>query len=104
MVYALLAFAIIMEVFAEASMKMSDGLRKWKWVIAVVVLYGGSMLLETVVMNELPLGFAYTTWVGAGVVLSAVLGRIIWKERFNLKKISGIACIGIGLVCLGMTM
>ena len=34
------------------------------------------------------------------VALTAVVSRIIWKEKFNAKKIAGIALIIFGVACL----
>lgn len=45
---------------------------------------------------------AYAIWTSAAVALTAVVSRIIWKEKFNAKKIAGIALIIFGVACLRM--
>ena len=52
------------------------------------------------VFADLPLGLAYAIWTSAAVALTAVVSRIIWKEKFNAKKIAGIALIIFGVACL----
>ena len=52
------------------------------------------------VFASLPLGLAYAIWTSAAVALTAVVSRIVWKEKFNVKKIAGVALIIVGVACL----
>lgn len=45
---------------------------------------------------------SYAIWTSAAVALTAVVSRVIWKERFNTKKIAGIVLIIVGVACLRM--
>ena len=39
-------------------------------------------------------------WTSAAVALTAVVSRIVWKEKFNGKKVAGIALVIFGVACL----
>lgn len=98
--YLLLAAAIVSEVFAEAMMKLSNGFEKKAPIIGIAIGYLIAFYLMAQTLNELPLGFVYAVWTGAGVALTAIIGAIVWDEGFNAKKAIGIAAIIVGVVFL----
>lgn len=98
--YLLLAAAIVSEVFAEAMMKLSNGFEKKVPIIGIAIGYLIAFYLMAQTLNELPLGFVYAVWTGAGVTLTAIIGAIVWDEGFNAKKAIGIAAIIVGVVFL----
>ncbi|BDE97579.1 DMT family transporter [Raoultibacter timonensis] len=98
--YLLLAAAIVSEVFAEAMMKLSNGFEKKVPIIGIAIGYLIAFYLMAQTLNELPLGFVYAVWTGAGVALTAIIGAIVWDEGFNAKKAIGIAAIIVGVVFL----
>ena len=42
----------------------------------------------------------YAAWTGLGIALTAVVGAVVWKEGFNVKKALGLAAIIGGVVVL----
>ena len=98
--YLLLAAAIVSEVFAEAMMKLSNGFEKKVPIIGIAIGYLIAFYLMAQTLNELPLGFVYAVWTGAGGALTAIIGAIVWDEGFNAKKAIGIAAIIVGVVFL----
>ncbi len=54
-----------------------------------MVGYAVSFYALSHVFADLPLGLAYAIWTSAAVALTAVVSRIIWKEKFNAKKDRG---------------
>ena len=98
--YLLLAAAIVSEVFAEAMMKLSNGFEKKVPIIGIAIGYLIAFYLMAQTLNELPPGFVYAVWTGAGVALTAIIGAIVWDEGFNAKKAIGIAAIIVGVVFL----
>ena len=54
------------------------------------------------VLAELPLGLTYAIWTGVSIVLTAIVGRIIWKELFTWKKVLGMTLIIVGVALLRM--
>ena len=92
--YALLGLSVLFEVFGDTCMKLSDGFRRKFPILGIAVGYAVSFYAP------LPLGLAYAIWTSAAVALTAVVSRIVWKEKFNAKKIAGIALIIVGVACL----
>ena len=54
-------------------------------------------------LNTIPLGTAYAIWSGIGTALTALVGVIVYKERFNLKKFLGLVLIIGGVVVLKLS-
>ena len=98
--YLLLAAASVSEVFADAMLKLSNGFEKKVPIIGIAIGYLIAFYLMAQTLNELPLGFVYAVWTGAGVALTAIIGAIVWDEGFNAKKAIGIAAIIVGVVFL----
>ena len=69
-------------------------------IIGIAIGYLIAFYLMAQTLNELPLGFVYAVWTGAGVALTAIIGAIVWNEGFNAKKAIGIAAIIVGVVFL----
>jgi multidrug transporter EmrE-like cation transporter len=104
MAYLLLSISIICEVGADTCMKLSQGFKRKRWLIGVVVGYVISLYMMGHVLAQLSLGYAYALWISIAIALTAIVGHIIWKEGFNTKKVVGIILIiaGVALMRLGV--
>lgn len=98
--YILLAVAIISEVFGSSMLKVSDGFKKFLPSIGVVVGIGTAFYMLSLALETIPLGTAYAIWSGVGTALTAIVGVVIYKEGFNLKKFLGLVFIIGGVVVL----
>lgn len=99
----ILAIAIVGEVFGNSMLNVSNGFKRLFPSIGVVIgmgiaFYGLSLSLKTI-----PLGMAYAIWAGLGTALTALVGVIIYKEKFNLKNFAGIILIIAGVVVLQLS-
>ena len=56
--------------------------------------------LIALALEHLPLGPVYAAWTGLGIALTAIVGAVVWKEGFNVKKALGLAAIIGGVVVL----
>ncbi|MFK4853123.1 DMT family transporter [Microbacterium sp. ZW T6_19] len=104
MTWALLALAIASEVTATLSLRASEGLRRKRWIPVIVVGYLAAFtLLGAILAMGMPVGVAYGVWAAAGVAITAVLGRVIFKDHFSLVMAAGVALIavGVGLIEFG---
>ena len=81
--YALLGLSVLFEVFGDTCMKLSDGFRRKFPILGIAVGYAVSFYALSHVFASLPLGLAYAIWTSAAVALTAVVSRIVWKEKFN---------------------
>jgi small multidrug resistance pump len=102
--WALLALAIASEVTATLSLRASEGLRRKRWIPVIVIGYLAAFsLLGAILAMGMPVGVAYGVWAAVGVAITAVLGRVIFKDHFSLVMGAGVALIavGVGLIEFG---
>ncbi len=102
MAYIYLAVAIVAEVIATSALKGSDGFTKLLPSVIVVIGYGLSFYLLTLVLRSIPIGVTYAVWSGVGIVLISVVGLFLYKETPDLAAIVGMAMIvsGVGVIHL----
>jgi len=101
--WVLLAIAIVTEVAATISLKVAiDGKRRWYAVVVVGYVVAFSLLAGALALG-LPIGVAYGVWAATGVALTAVLGRVLFKDPLTWTMAGGIALIvaGVFLIELG---
>lgn len=98
--YLTLGAAVLCEVFGDTMMKFSNGFTRKAPIIGIVIGYVAAFALEAQALKVLPLGFVYAAWTSLGVVLTAAVGAIIWRERITWKKALGIVAIIAGVVLM----
>jgi small multidrug resistance pump len=98
MAYLYLAIAIIAEVAATSALKASDEFTKLIPSLIVIVGYGVSFYLLTLVLRTIPVAITYAIWSGAGIVLVAIVGATLYKQIPDIPAI-----IGMGLIVAGIT-
>jgi len=93
-----LVAAIVLEVGATLSLRASvTGSRLWY--IPVVVGYLGAFVgLAFALGEDVPLGVAYGIWAAAGVAITAIMSRILFKEPLTLVMIGGILLVAAGVL------
>ncbi|CAM06372.1 small multidrug resistance pump [Saccharopolyspora erythraea NRRL 2338] len=103
MAYLLLAVAILSEVTATVSLKLSEGFSKPVPSVMVVVGYLAAFAaLGAVLKLGLPVGVVYAIWAGAGVALVAVIGAVFLGETITPVQIGGVVLIVGGVLALEM--
>lgn len=100
--YLLLAISIICEVFGSSLLKATNGFKNILPSFGVVLGYGLAFYTLSLTLVELPLGTVYAIWAGVGTALTAMVGVILYKEVFNLKKFLGITLIIFGVILLNI--
>lgn len=96
--YLALAGAIICEVTATTFLGKSEQFTRLVPTGLMVLFYGVSFYLLSLALKQVPLGVAYATWGGLGIVLTAVIGVVVFKQQLEPVAIAGIALIVIGVV------
>lgn len=101
MIWLLLVLAIVSEVTATLSLRASEGLRRRRWIPVIVVGYLAAFsLLGTILAMGMPVGVAYGIWAAAGVAITAVMGRILFKDHFSAMMAAGVALIAVGVALI----
>ncbi|ADD44614.1 DMT family transporter [Stackebrandtia nassauensis] len=104
MAWLFLIAAIALETIATLSMKASEGFTRKAWIAPVAIGYVGAFsLLGAVLAQGMPVGVAYGVWAASGVALTAVLGRVIFRDPLTWVMAAGIALIigGVMVVEIG---
>ncbi|ARC57234.1 Multidrug resistance protein EbrA [Frondihabitans sp. 762G35] len=103
--YLFLALAIVGEVVATSFLKVASGPSApwWPYIVVVVgYVFAFAMLAQTL-GHGVPLGIAYAIWAGVGVVLVAVISRLVFHETLSLVQLGGIVLVigGVTMLELG---
>ncbi|WP_272492856.1 MULTISPECIES: DMT family transporter [Peribacillus] len=101
--YAFLAIAILSEVFGSSMLKVSNGFKRLLPSIGVVIGMGLAFYCLSISLITIPLGTAYAIWSGIGTALTALVGVIVYKESFNMKKFLGLVLIIGGVMVLKLS-
>lgn len=99
--WVLLAAAILTEVSATVSLKLSDGFTKLVPSVVVVVGYGASfVLLAQALKRGMPVGVAYSVWAACGVALVASIGVVFLRESLTWVQVVGLGLVIGGVVAI----
>src|SRR5688572_9221958 len=79
--FSILFLAILSEVIATTALKFSEGFSKLVPSVVVVLGYGFSFYMLSVALKVMPIGVAYAIWSGVGLILTVIVGMILWQER-----------------------
>lgn len=101
MVWWFLVGAIVSEVTATVSLKLSDGFSRLLPSVLVVIGYGAAFVLLALVLKRgMPLGLAYGIWAAAGVALVALVGAVFLGEGLSGIQIVGLVFVAGGVLAL----
>lgn len=102
MKYALLGAAILLEVLATTSLKLSEGLTKLWPSIGVLIGYGLAFFFLSKALQYFQVGVAYAIWSGVGMAIIAIIGMIVFHQKLSLVAIMSIGIIIIGVIGLNI--
>ncbi|WP_436738103.1 DMT family transporter [Streptomyces sp. BBFR102] len=101
MTWVLLACAILAEVTATISLRLSEGFSRIAPSIIVVVGYLTAFtLLALVLKRGMAIGVAYGIWAAAGVALVALIGAAFLGDSLTPVQYGGLALVAAGVVAL----
>ena len=98
----LLMAAIGIEVVSTALLPKADGFADPVWSAVVLVGYGVSIWLLTLVVREMPVSVAYAIWSGVGTALVAAVGFAFLGEPLGWAKALSLAMIVGGVIGLNL--
>ena len=100
MAWVLLVVAGLLEVAWAIGLKYTEGFtRRWPTVGTVLAMVLSIVLLG-IAMKSLPVGTAYSVWVGVGAVGTVVLGIVLFGEPANALRLVSIGLVIAGIVGL----
>lgn len=102
MAWTLLFIAGLLEIGWAIGLKYTDGFTRLVPSVLTISAMVASMYLLAVAARDLPIGTAYTVWVGIGAVGAAVLGMVLFDEARDPVRLICLAMIVAGVVGLKM--
>lgn len=100
MAWLILVVAGLFEVGWAIGLKYTEGFtRLWPtvWTVSAMVV---SLWLLGLAMKSLPVGTAYSIWVGVGAVGTVILGIVLLGESANALRIASLMLIIVGIIGL----
>jgi quaternary ammonium compound-resistance protein SugE len=103
MAWLILFLAGLLEIVWAIGLKYTAGFTKpWPSVITLAAMIASFVLLGQA-LRTLPLGIAYSVWVGIGVVGTVIFGAWLFGESLSVLKVASILLILLGIVGLKLT-
>jgi quaternary ammonium compound-resistance protein SugE len=98
MAWAILVVAGLFEVGWAIGLKYTEGFtRLWPsvWTAMAMIV---SLWLLGIAMKSLPVGTAYSVWVGVGAVGTVILGIVLLGEPASAARLLSVALIIAGII------
>lgn len=100
MAWVILILAGLLEVGWAIGLKYTDGFtRLWPTVWTVLAM-AVSLGMLGIAMKTLPVGTAYSVWVGVGAVGTVIFGIVLLDEPADLGRLISIGLILAGIIGL----
>lgn len=103
MPWVLLIIAGLLEVAWAAALPATAGLTRPLPTAAFVIALAASMLLLARAATSIPLGTAYTVWVGIGAVGATVVGLVAHGDPATPARLGFLALMLVAVVGLKLT-
>lgn len=100
--WLMLALAITSELIGETALKASGGFKRIGPSIVVFVCFILSFVFLSLSITALPLSIAYAVWSGVGVVATAIIGTLLFREILTWPRIVGMMLVIAGTVLLNL--
>ena len=97
-----LILAILSESIATNSLKATNGFTKLVPSIIAAVGYIGVVVFLAFAIRTIPVGIAYATWSGVGIILIALVSWLYHRQTLDAAAIIGIAFIVAGVVIMNI--
>jgi quaternary ammonium compound-resistance protein SugE len=99
-----LFLAGLLEPMWVVSMKYSQGFTDILWVLATFVFIILSMyFLALALKSKIPIGTAYSIWVGIGAIGALIAGILLFNESSDIIRLGFVVLIITGIVGLQAT-
>ncbi|WP_022706309.1 DMT family transporter [Paracoccus zeaxanthinifaciens] len=98
--WLILGVAIVAEVAGSTALMKSQQFTRLLPSLATVALYVLAFYCLSLALRHIPLGIAYGVWAGVGIVLTALIGVVLFRQALDLAAIVGIGFIVTGVVLI----
>ena len=95
-----LLLAVALEIGGTYLLKLSDGMSRRKTGAGGIVLVMGAFAALAKAIEGMDLSVAYAVWGGAGLVITAIIGALVFGQRIRPVGWLGILLVVGGVVAL----
>ena len=103
MAWTMLVLAGLFEVGWAIGLKYTDGYTRLWPTLATLLAMLISVWLLGIAMRSLPVGTAYSVWVGVGAVGTVILGVVLFDEPANASRMISVGLIIAGIIGLKLS-
>ncbi|AUC55339.1 QacE family quaternary ammonium compound efflux SMR transporter [Sagittula sp. P11] len=100
MPYLILILAVVAETIGTTALQASQQFTRPLPSVVVAVSYAAAFYLLSMVLKVMPVGVTYAIWSGLGIVLIAVIGRVVFGQKLDLAAVLGMGMILAGIVVI----
>ncbi|MCD9541060.1 DMT family transporter [Photobacterium carnosum] len=100
-----MVLVIASETSATSTLKMFDtsvGMTKTVLLAVIVLLYIVCYYSLSQAVKYLPVGLAYATWSGTGILLVSTLGMIFYGQHPDMAAVIGMVIIASGIIIMNL--
>ena len=98
--YAALAAAIVCEVSATTHLQDTEQFYPCLPTAGTLIGYGTAFYMLSLALRGVPLGVAYAIWAGIGIVLTALVGLVVFRQSLDAAALVGIGMIVGGVIVM----
>jgi quaternary ammonium compound-resistance protein SugE len=103
MAWIYLIVAGLLETGWAIGLKYTEGFTRLVPSVLTVAAIAASMFLLALAAKTIPIGTAYSIWVGIGAVGAVILGIILFNEPRDFARLAFVALLVVSLVGLKLT-
>ena len=103
MAWIYLIVAGLLETGWAIGLKYTEGFTRLVPSVLTVAAIAASMFLLALAAKTIPIGTAYSIWVGIGAVGAVVLGILLFNEPRDFARLAFVALLVVSLVGLKLT-
>lgn len=97
-----LFIAIVVEVIATISLKLSDSFTRLVPSLVTIIGYCIAFWCLTIPMRTIPAGIIYAIWSGVGIVLIGLIGWLFLGQKLDMPAIIGMLLIICGVIVINL--
>jgi len=97
-----LSVAILSEVVATSSMKLTEGFTRLGPSLVTAIGYMISFYMLSLTLRHVPVGVVYAIWSGVGIVLVSLVAWQLYGQKLDVPAMIGIGMIMGGVLVLNL--
>jgi small multidrug resistance pump len=100
MQWLFLSVAVVADVIATSTLKVSNRFSRFVPSLVVIIGYGVAFYFLSLTLRTMPVGVAYAVWSGVGIALISLIAWLFLGQSLVAPAIIGLTLIGAGMVVI----